>query len=87
MKQEFIIVAFDSTHDAIKAETVSGRVGITARLIPIPPEVSAGCGLALRADPEDLDRVRELLKEEEVTGQFYSLVREGIKRTVEKLED
>ncbi len=87
MKQEFIIVSFESTHDAIKAETITGRAGISARLIPTPPEVSAGCGLALRAQPEDLSRVRELLNEEEVTGQFYSLVREGIRRTVEKLEE
>lgn len=87
MTQEYIIVAFDSTHDAIKAETVSGRAGIAARLIPIPPEVSAGCGLALRAAPEDLEKVRELLRDEEVAGQFFTLVREGIKRIVEKLED
>lgn len=87
MEQHFIIVAFDSTHDAIKAETEAGRAGISARLIPIPPEVSAGCGLALRAAPEELDKVRQLLKDQEITGQLYSLVRAGIRRTVEKLED
>ncbi len=87
MEQLFIIVAFDSTHDAIKSETVTGREGVASRLIPIPPEVSAGCGLALRILPEDENKVRGILKDAGVKGSYYTLIRDGTKRTVEKVED
>lgn len=86
MEQIFIIVAFESTHDAIKSETLTGREGIAARLIPIPPEVSAGCGLALRIAPEAELLVRQILAEANVLGSYYVLKRDGSKRSVERLE-
>lgn len=85
-EQVFIIVAFESTHDAIKSETLTGRESIASRLIPIPPEVSAGCGLALRIEPEAETLVRRILSEANVHGSYYLLRRDGIKRTVESLE-
>lgn len=87
MEQNYIITAFDSTHDAIKAEILTKQAKLTARLIPIPPEVSAGCGLALRAAPEEEGAVREILKAEGVKGEYYHLTRLGNKRRVERLED
>lgn len=87
MEQVFLIVAFPSTHDAIKAETLAKRSDLTVRVIPLPPEVSAGCGLALRADLEDEAALRALLAREEVKGEFYTLRRDGTKRTVERLEE
>lgn len=86
MEQVFIIVAFESTHDAIKSETLTGRAGIASRLIPIPPEVSAGCGLALRILPDDEPTVRQILTGANVAGSYYRLIRTGIKRTIERME-
>lgn len=87
MEQLFIILAFGSTHDAIKSETITGREGVASRLIPIPPEVSAGCGLALRILPEDEKKVRRILMDAGVEGSYYRLKRDGTKRTVEMVED
>lgn len=87
MEQNFILAAFDSTHDAIKAESIMNKAGLTARLIPIPPEISAGCGLALRSLPEDEARVRALLSEEGVVSKYFSLKRDGIRRIVKPLEE
>lgn len=87
MGQVFLIVAFPSTHDAIKAETVAKRAGLSVRVIPLPPEVSAGCGLALRSPLEEEAALRELLDREEVKGDFYRLTREGTTRTVIRLEE
>lgn len=85
MEQVFLIVAFASSHDALKAETVCAKQQLSVRLIPIPPEVSAGCGLALRSELGQADRVRDILEREGVQGDFYRLKREGIKRTVERM--
>ena len=62
--------------------------GLTeARLIPLPPEISAGCGLVLRVNEEDIKMASRLLTEAEIpyTGT-YLLKIETNKRFVEKYD-
>ena len=37
------------------------RHGVQGRLIPLPKEISAGCGLAWSAPPDDEEGLRKLL--------------------------
>ena len=62
--------------------------GLTeARLIPLPPEISAGCGLVLRVNEEGIKMASRLLNEAEIpcTG-IYLLKIETNKRVVEKYD-
>ena len=62
--------------------------GLTeARLIPLPPEISAGCGLVLRVNEEGIKMTSRLLTEAEIpyTGT-YLLKIETNKRFVEKYD-
>lgn len=62
--------------------------GLTeARLIPLPPEISAGCGLVLRVNEEGIKMTSRLLTEAEIpyTGT-YLLKIETNKRLVEKYD-
>ena len=62
--------------------------GLTeARLIPLPPEISAGCGLVLRVNEEGIKMASRLLSEAEIpyTG-IYLLKIETNKRFVEKYD-
>ncbi|UTY24859.1 DUF3343 domain-containing protein [Treponema denticola] len=62
--------------------------GLTeARLIPLPPEISAGCGLVLRVNEEGIKMASRLLSEAEIpyTGT-YLLKIETNKRFVEKYD-
>ena len=62
--------------------------GLTeARLIPLPPEISAGCGLVLRVNEEGIKIASRLLTEAEIpyTGT-YLLKIETNKRFVEKYD-
>ena len=52
-KERRLIVAFYTTHDAMAFEDYCLSRGAAGRLIPLPREISAGCGLALRMLPED----------------------------------
>ena len=58
------IVAFDRTTDAMAMEAACRRDGVPGRLIPMPPQISAGCGMVWKADPADealvMDEMREL---------------------------
>lgn len=67
-------------------ETSSERL-TEARLIPLPPEISAGCGLVLRVNEEGIKMTSRLLTEAEIpyTGT-YLLKIETNKRFVEKYD-
>ena len=68
-RERRLIVAFFSTHDAMAFEDYCVEQGAPGRLIPLPREISAGCGLAWSAPPGDGARVRELLDEAGITPQ------------------
>lgn len=83
--EEFIVVSFNSTHEAIKSESVTIKENIPARLIPTPPEISAGCGLSLRAPFEIREKLKEALEKENVTSSgWFRMYRQDGKKTLEK---
>ena len=61
-KKIFRVLTFHTTHDAMAMETYCGDHGIPGRLIPIPGELSAGCGLAWRMEPPDYERYWEQIE-------------------------
>lgn len=62
VKQPSLIVTFHTTTGAMGAEKFCLANGIPGRLIPVPREITAGCGLAWKAPPEEEQRVAEALK-------------------------
>lgn len=44
-----IVVVFESTHQAMKAETALKEARIAFDIIPTPRDISADCGIAVRA--------------------------------------
>lgn len=52
-KKLYIVLTFRTTTDAMEAEELSQELNLSGRIIPVPPQISAGCGLALRLSPED----------------------------------
>lgn len=53
-KELKVVVSFHTTAEAIAMETACGKDGIPGRLIPVPREISSGCGLSW-AMPADWD--------------------------------
>lgn len=62
-KRNYMIITFHTTTEAMATEKVCIEKGIKGRLIPIPREISAGCGLAWRMDVEDFNNFREKIDE------------------------
>lgn len=84
--ERFILISFNSTHQAIKSESVTGKANLKTRLIPTPPEVSAGCGLSLRLEETDKTEVEAILRTNEIQpDSWYIMTRENGKRKVEKI--
>jgi hypothetical protein len=47
-KKEYKVITFSTTSDAMAMEKFCEKNNISGRLIPVPSEISAGCGLAWR---------------------------------------
>lgn len=73
---EYFIVSFPSTHHAMAGEKIAVNVckNKESRLIPIPPEVSAGCGLALKLSSSVLTIMLDTLKQEGIQMEEVFLV-------------
>ena len=63
---EYYLLSFDSTHQAIKSETLLKGTDYTFRLIPTPGEITAGCGLTLKTE-QDVHDIVAFLKERSIT--------------------
>ena len=60
-KKPYQILTFHTTSAAMAMELYCKEHAISGRLIPIPRELSAGCGLAWRIEPEEYDCYKEQL--------------------------
>ena len=49
-KKLCLVVTFDATAAAMAAEKYCLERGVPGRLIPVPREITAGCGLAWKAE-------------------------------------
>ena len=80
MHAEYGLVVFDSTHEAIKTETLAKNNHFHARLIGTPGKIVAGCGLSLRFEMDDTNQLKKLLDDNNVIYKgFYHALRDGIK--------
>lgn len=59
-----IVVTFQSTHDALAFEQSGRACGLAGRLIPLPPVIHAGCGLAWREAPENRTVLEQLIADQ-----------------------
>ena len=60
------VVLFHTTSSAIRGERVVKKAGIECNLIPIPRDFSSDCGISLRFNWVDVERIKEVLETNEV---------------------
>jgi len=85
-EKEFGVITFNSTQYAIKADTVFSKESVNFRTIPTPREISRSCGLAIKFNIEDMEKIKDIINKSslEING-IYKIVRdEGINK-VEKI--
>ena len=52
-KKPTLIITFATTTQAMAMEKFCHAQGLPGRLIPVPREITAGCGLSWKAQPEE----------------------------------
>lgn len=55
------VVTFSTTSDAMAMESAACSYGIPGRIIPVPSEIDAGCGLAWSCDLAERDELERAL--------------------------
>ena len=50
-KKPAFIIAFDATTQAMATDKLCAKNGLPGRLIPVPREITAGCGFAWKSAP------------------------------------
>lgn len=62
-RKDYVVLTFHTTAEAMKAEKYCMEQNIPGRLIPVPSEISAGCGICWRMPEEDYGYFRERMQE------------------------
>jgi hypothetical protein len=76
VSQEYLLIAFNSTHAAIEAQKLLKE--LNPAVMPTLREISASCGISLRLEPDCAERATSLLDSAGVEGwNRYRVVSEG----------
>jgi hypothetical protein len=69
---ETLLIAFDSTQQALRAEMLLEYANIEIDICPTPKDITAGCALSIAFSEPDLEEVRKIIVEEkvEIRGLF-----------------
>ncbi len=60
------LVTFFTVSDALLAERTAKEKGLEGRLIPVPREISTGCGICMKIETEDPQELLDALTEADV---------------------
>lgn len=73
-KTKQLVITFSTTTAAMAMEKRAQEMRIFGRLIPLPSEISAGCGLSWKTKPEEKEKMLVFLEEEKLKWEaMYEL--------------
>jgi hypothetical protein len=62
----FGVILFHNTSGVMRAEKILQKGGVTVKLVPTPREFSSDCGIAVRFELADKERVKTLIERSHV---------------------
>ncbi|WP_068778617.1 DUF3343 domain-containing protein [Paenibacillus sp. GM2] len=81
--EEWLVMAFDSTQQALRAEMLLEYAEVEIDLCPTPKEITAGCALSIQFPQQFLATVKDVVAREQVeirgiyirseTGEYDSI--------------
>ena len=73
---EMYIVSFNSPHHAIRLDKTLQEAGIRSTTLPTPREITASCGISIRFLYEDIEKVKNILTENNIEYKgIYKIAR------------
>ncbi|MDN6626210.1 MAG: DUF3343 domain-containing protein [Pisciglobus halotolerans] len=86
-RKHYAIVAFPTSQAAAAAEIHVSDSAFDCRLIPMPEQIAAGCGLVLQLPVEDVKAVQSILEKNRIAvDEYYEVHFINRKKSVDVLE-
>ena len=83
---DFYVIVFESTHHTIAASRFFKDKNYKFDVIPTPRMVTNNCGLAVKFGEEDLEKVKESIKESDIKIKgIYKIQKVGDERTASRI--
>ena len=73
-KKPTLIITFATTTQAMAMEKFCAENGLPGRIIPVPREITAGCGLSWKADPAQREQLEEALNSSDMKWQEMHII-------------
>ena len=73
-KKPTLIITFATTTQAMAMEKFCMENNLPGRIIPVPREITAGCGLSWKAKPEEQQLLTEILMEAGMVWQQMAVI-------------
>jgi len=64
-----MLIAFDSTQQALRAEMLFEYADIVIDICPTPKQITAGCALSIEFPAEDLVEIKQIIVNEKIEIQ------------------
>lgn len=76
---EYLLVTFINTHYGIALEGFLLKEGLKINIIPTPTSITKSCGISIRALPKDIDIIKKIAINNEISINIYMKTKEGYK--------
>ncbi|MGL5233124.1 MAG: DUF3343 domain-containing protein [Fusobacteriaceae bacterium] len=83
--EQFILLVAESTHLIMRTEARLKELNIMCRILPLPSQLKASCGLSIKIDLKDLELVKSELNKEKIVVEAFLVEKNGLKKYFEKL--
>lgn len=84
-EEVYNLLVFNSTHHALEAEDRLKDKDFSIMVVPVPPEISANCGIAIKFSGNE-EEVLSLIEESRVeTAGCYQIVKQGLEKRIKKV--
>ncbi len=85
-KSTFALITFANSHLVLKAEKSLESENMDIKVIPLPTEISAGCGLSIICDLDKISDSTNILDKNEIQyKKIYKVIKNGLQKTVTEL--
>ena len=81
----FGLLALESTNIVMKLEKELLENSIDVRIIPVPKEVTANCGLSIKFNLDDINSIKKYMEDKKINGELFQITKVGLKKEVEKI--
>jgi hypothetical protein len=68
---EYSVILFHTTSSVMQTEKVLKQEGIAVKLIPTPRDLSSDCGISIRFNRGDRDKVEKIMEVNSI--EYYSI--------------